>query len=526
MKQVKSMPKNDKINRFVRVAVISTIISMSPFVILSEGMPYKSKISAEVARKPDLPPSDVQKNAVSQKSSTDAGDIPNNEDPAKTETALKGAPQNEVPQKSQPMRIRLKQSEIPDVDPKEPALTLSDCYELALKQSETIAIDAEVIKETEAHFLEAMGTLLPHVSFLSTDNQEEKKTSGGGGSGLQSLTPSKSSQRQFVFTQKLFSGFKEFAAIAGSRSERGQRENEKKRAEQLLLVDVAGAFYLVMEERDDIRTLQRIKGILMSRIKDLRQREALGRSRTSEVVNAKAQLFAVEAEIELVKSQESVARDLLEFLVGKPVGELSNSSDHFPALNGEDYYVSKAEHRFDVNATRCAWELAEKNIIVATSGFLPSVSAQANYYTQRTGFDKDVNWDAALTVNVPVFEGTETLGQVKEAMAQARVSELTYMRTKRLATQEIRDSFTQFKNSVSQYRALKKALNAAEANYYLQKQDYQYSLVNNLDVLQAIQTMQDTRRNYIHTLYQTKRLYWRLLASVDEATLEKTRDAF
>ena len=520
------MFKNTKIKKLVKVAFILTIISISPFVILSEGVSDRSKISAEVAQKPDPAPDSVQKSAIPQRSNAGSGGIQNNEDAGKAEPAIKDAAQNEAPKKSQPMRISLKRSEILDIDPEEPTLTFSDCYELALKQSETIAIDAEVIKETEAHFLEAMGTLMPHVSFLSTDTQEEKKTSGGGGGGLQSLTPSKSSTRQFVFTQTLFSGFKEFAAIAGSRSERGQRENEKKHAEELLLVDVSGAFYLVMEERDDITTLQRIKAILMSRIRDLRQRESLGRSRTSEVVNAKAQLFAVEAEIELVKSQESVARDLLEFLVGKTVGELSDSSDRFPALNGKDYYVSKADHRFDVNATRYAWELAEKNIIIATSGFLPSVNAQANYYTQRTGFDKDINWDAMLTVDVPVFEGTETLGQVKAAMAQAREAELTYMRTKRLARQEIRDSFTQFKNSVSQYRALKKALNAAEANYYLQKQDYQYSLVNNLDVLQAIQTMQDTRRNFIHTLYQTKRLYWRLLASVDEATPEKTHDTF
>jgi len=40
--------------------------------------------------------------------------------------------------------------------------------------------------------------------------------------------------------------------------------------------------------------------------------------------------------------------------------------------------------------------------------------------------------------------------------------------------------------------------------------------VNNLDVLAAIQTLQDAQRNHIHALYEAKRLYWQLRVSVGE----------
>ena len=89
-------------------------------------------------------------------------------------------------------------------------LTLSDCYALALKRSEEIAIRGELIRETEGRFLQALSTALPRASF----ELSEKRQDGSGGSAF---TLKEVPERRFVFSQPLFSGFKEFAAVRGSR---------------------------------------------------------------------------------------------------------------------------------------------------------------------------------------------------------------------------------------------------------------------------------------------------------------------
>ena len=66
--------------------------------------------------------------------------------------------------------------------PAEHALTLSDCYRMSLVQSELIAINADLIKITEAHFLQALSIMLPHVSFQSNDFQQGGNTVGGDAS--------------------------------------------------------------------------------------------------------------------------------------------------------------------------------------------------------------------------------------------------------------------------------------------------------------------------------------------------------
>ena len=103
-------------------------------------------------------------------------------------------------------------------------LTLEEAYALALKQSETIAIQGELLKETEGRFLQALSGALPNASFEASEKRQD-------GTGSSSFTLKKIPERKFVFSQPLFSGFKEFAAMAGARAQRRQRAYDKIRAE-------------------------------------------------------------------------------------------------------------------------------------------------------------------------------------------------------------------------------------------------------------------------------------------------------
>ncbi|MDD5422761.1 MAG: TolC family protein [Candidatus Omnitrophica bacterium] len=402
------------------------------------------------------------------------------------------------------------------------ALTLSDCYDLALKQSEDIAITADRVKETEAHFLQALSIMMPYVSFKSQDLQEEPPDEQF--SALTSLKPTKSSERRFNVTQNLFSGFKALAAMKGSKYERGQRTEEKTHAEQLLLVDVSSAFYSLIERREDLKSLQKIRMALSDRIRELKAREKLGRSRKSEVVNARTQLYSVEASIELVKNQEIIVRQILEFLVGGKITAVKDTYGTPSHLMDEDYYVSLVMERPDVKAAKFAWLYAKKQREVVDSDFLPRVDWEGNYYTQRTGFSKDTDWDVKLTFSVPIFSGTEVLGKSKEYSLKAHESELIFRRTRRKAPYDIREAYVRLKTAISVHNALEKAYKSAKLNYYLQRKDYERSLVNNLEVLAAIQTLENSERDYIQALYEAKRAFWALRIATGEGLLETHYD--
>ncbi len=379
-------------------------------------------------------------------------------------------------------------------------LTLRDCYKLALKESEFIAIDSEQIKIAEAHFLQAFGTLMPQASFSRYDLRQHSPSAP---------QYDRSFEQKFVFTQELFTGFKEFAQMAASKYEKKQNENEKIRAEQLLFANVSDAFYLVLEEREDIKSLEATESAFADRIKELKTRVDLGKSRNSEVVNTEVQLYSIEEQIELAKSQELVARELLEFLLGRPFKEITETDSDF-SLKPEAEYISQAPFRTDVQAADFAWKSDKENIVVARSGFFPAVSLQSDIYGHRASTPTDSKWDALLSINVPIFEGTTTYGQVKEATAKANQSGLLFRRTGREAVQDIHDSYVIAQAAFTRTDILRKALSSAEQNYDLQTQDYKLNVVSNLDVLAAISDLENIRRNFVHTSYEGKRFYWQL----------------
>ena len=403
-------------------------------------------------------------------------------------------PQQEQPQPEQTARL----------------LTLADCFALALKHSEEIAISGERLEETRGRFLQALGSALPDVSFVSTDKRQD-------GTGATAFTLKHIPERRFTFTQPLFTGFKEFAAMAGARAERQERLQEKARAEQLLFVDVADAFTLLTEQRRDLFALETIRTTLLTRIEELEDRRRLGRSRASEVASAEAQLRRVEAELEQVRSAETTARQLLEFLTG--LARLEGVSDQDVALGAlapAETYISKAAARPDVRAAEEAWHLAQHEVSVARADYWPEVDLEGNYYTERVGNAKDVTWDVLLTVDVPIFQGGSAKGAVRSAASRARQAELRFEQTRRAAELNIRDRYALLQAAFARTRALDQARQAAEENYRLQLEDYRLSLVNILDVLGTLRDLEDVRREVIHADYELKRLHWQLLVATGE----------
>lgn len=390
------------------------------------------------------------------------------------------------------------------------ALTLSECYQLALKQSELIAVDAQKIKEAEGRFLQSLGTLLPQVSFAREQTRED----------AQSSSAHNKYEQKFVFQQALFSGFKEFAAISAGKYEKKQSFSEKARAEQLLFADVSDAFYLLFEVRGDLFALETIQQVFSERINELKAREKLGKARASEAVSTETQFYVLLDQIESAKAKELVALQLLEFLVGCPVKEITENGSQF-VLKAESEYMSRADARNDVLAAKYAWLSALKNVAFARSGFFPSVTLEGDYYTHLATAPTDRRWDAVLKISVPIWEGTTTLGFVKEAKAKASETELLFKRAGRIVNQDIHNAYINAQYAFSRLAILEKALKSAELNYTLQKNDYEKNVVNNLDVLTAIQDLADVRRSYNSILYASKRYYLQLQVASGEIPIER-----
>jgi len=273
---------------------------------------------------------------------------------------------------------------------------------------------------------------------------------------------------------------------------------------------------MLLEQQNDVEILKGIRQALEVRITNLKQWVEIGRSRASEESAARAQFEQVNAQIEQVLGQEATARQLLEFLTGKPVGDIMDSPQFPPVPSRLDSYLGKAHLRPDVQAAEEAERVAEKQVSINKAGYWPNAALQGDYYTQRYGISSGIDWDAALLVDVPIFKGGQTEGQVDQAKSQLRQAHLETQLALRSSEQDIRDAYVQLDATLKQETPLENAFKAADESYQGQLQDYRHSRANNIDVLASLQTLENARRDFVRAQSEIKRLYWRLMVATGE----------
>lgn len=383
-------------------------------------------------------------------------------------------------------------------------LSLPECFQLALKQSEALAIQQQKILEAEGRFKKALSGILPDISFVFNEKWQDKQVNAS----------KRLSDYRLTLSQPIFTGFKEQSAITAARFQKEQQQFQQQRVQELIFIDVKDAFYLFLDLQNDVQTLEKTREAFMQRVEELEKREALGRSRLSEVANARLRLSRSEAGLEKAHGDLAVARQFLEFLTGQAINAVRDQEIDEKILTQTKQSLFDIEDRPDVKAAQANFKAAQKNVSVAQSSGYPAVALNGNSYTKRSGSSANVDWDVLLSVDVPVFKGGETAGAIKETKAFARQQELQWQETKRRAKLAIDNALTQFETAMRQQDAFKKAFEAAENNYELQLKDYENNLVNNLDVLQAVTDLEETRREYLNATVTLNSVYWDFIVAI------------
>lgn len=373
-----------------------------------------------------------------------------------------------------------------------PERTLQDCYAAALARSEAVAQQRELVVQAREHVRQAGGAVLPSLAAVAGWQWQENP---GTGTLQQSLAPTTQTTARITATQPLFRGGREYAALRQARRLATAQESTERQAEVQLYKDVAASFYSVLSATRDLANLADQLAAYDARIAELADRERIGRSRTSEVLTARAARASLGAQDVQLRGVLDQARQALAFLTGQPTdAPLADEAGDPPAPDELQTCLAGIEGRPDVVAARARAEAARAGEWVATGAVLPSIDVIGNYYLKRGGVLEDVRWDAQLALTLPLFTGGQTLSRIREAKSQRRQGDLGVALARRSAETEIRAIYDRLLADRGQVAALASAVELAKASYDQQAEEYRQGLVNNLDVLTALNTLQGMRQ--------------------------------
>lgn len=340
---------------------------------------------------------------------------------------------------------------------------------------------------------------------------------GGGSLGSTFVDPDKQ-ESKFTISQPLFQGLKAVGALTGAGSYRQEQKENWIRAKELLYQDVARAFYGFLLYQKELQIIREIHELLRQRIQELEEREKIGRSRLSEVASARTRLKVLEADLAGVKGSLAAVQYLLEFLIGTELQGIRLEDDHSqdPPAGSLLDYLKRADTRSDVKAAQQSVKTAWRGIVVAQSGFWPTLSIDHNQYMRREGFTASIDWDTLFKFDLPLFSGGATVGQLKDSISILKQKKLSFSLARRQAEMEIKQDYEGWRFSREQYLALGEAVKAAEENYELQSDEYRHSLVSNLDVLAALESLHQTRQNANQAYYRMRQDEARLKVAIGE----------
>lgn len=372
--------------------------------------------------------------------------------------------------------------------------TLRETYARALRHSDSVAASAQSLRSAEALYRQALGSSLPELS-LAHDTQWSQRPSGGA--------PGVQHDGMARLSWSGLTGYRELALIKSARATAAQREQLRKRAEQLLLADVAGAFFGLLQARENANATAELLGLAERRLRELQDRVRVGRTREADAIGQEVQVSALRAQLEESERQAQARSDLLAFLVRTPADPTADAQTPPPPGPLEDY-LARLETRPDVRAALAAVEAARGELRAARSGHLPELGLQANRYGYRPASRENNRWDASLSLSLPIFSWGAVQASADAAAAALGTEEYALQAARRQADLELRNAHRDDSSALRQFEIRSRTAALAQRDYELQRNDERRGLVTSLEVLESLNRLNNARLAYNSALLDAR----------------------
>jgi outer membrane protein len=389
------------------------------------------------------------------------------------------------------------------------ALSLEESFRSAKLNMESIKRADAVINQSEEFRKQARAAVLPTISGVGSYTSIDRPV----GAGTNPFLLTRQHSAAIRLNQPLLRGGT-VSAYELAKDNILLARYQKDATEINLYQLIINAYYNLNIAQVDKKNVQELLKYSRERVNEIRDRTNIGRSRKGELVEAEAQLLTAESQFQQTLISLNQAEKNFEFFTRMEPKDIV-ISDTIPKLSGPvSDYLQKVRIRPDILATRQETKIAERQISIAKGGHLPSLDLTSNYYLERTGVLATSDWDVGLAVVIPLFQGGGVVAAVREAAQGKRIAELRSSEALRAAERDMAINYQTIVQLQEQLKSLKLALVKAEEAYRLNKKDYKFGLVTNLDVLQSLNIFIETKRTYNGLVAITHLNYKNLEASI------------
>ncbi len=366
--------------------------------------------------------------------------------------------------------------------------------------------------------------VLPTLAITGSSNDVSRKFTNPESDGIRY----QSNQYALTLNQPLFR-WQNWLQYEQGGLQVAQSEAEFFQASQDLLLRSAQAYFDVLLAEDTVRSLETQRLAIEQQLAQAKAYFEVGTATITDTHEAQARFDLAEAQLIAAKSDHEVKLAALQISTGEAVGKLADLKDGIPMLipqpNQLDHWVQQAETRSpSVQAKSAYTEVAKLEASKQQAGHLPTLDlvgsmGKVHDYTFTGGTPAmgmaDLNQNMiGVQLNIPLFQGGVVSSRARESAANYLAARANLESTKRLAAQSARQSYLGVINGAAQVKALEAAEKSSRLALEANKLGYEVGVRVNIDVLNAEQQVQNTRRDLAKARFETLMAQLKLKAAV------------
>jgi outer membrane protein TolC len=222
----------------------------------------------------------------------------------------------------------------------------------------------------------------------------------------------------------------------------------------------------------------------------------------SEVEHLTQQQRVISLETELSKQKIALAR-----ITGLPPNDAYDITDSVPFADAPPLTLDDAIHqaldrRADIQAAQAQVRAAEHTLAAAHAEHLPSLSVNGNYGAIGTNpAQAKATFSAAATLNIPIWQGGRTEGDIKEARAALAQRQAELEDLKGQVEGDVRNAYLDLQASANQVKLAQRNLQVNKETLDLTRQRFEAGVTDNVEVVQAQESLTSAELDQINSVF-------------------------
>lgn len=364
--------------------------------------------------------------------------------------------------------------------------SLDKCIDYAIENNITVKLRRVDVNSAELEVTDAKSRYLPKVSA----NIGQSWNLGRGLTAQNTYADRNTSNLQWgaSLNLPLFSGLSTTRRVSVAKANLGAIIEQYEAAKEEITINVIGAYLQVLYcmELNDVARYQ----VELS-THELSNRNALleaGKIPEIDMLEAKSQL--AQDEMNLAQTTNDVALAKVDLIQLLELGGIENfdveplSDNDLTILTPDEVYSAALEKNHSLIAARKNITVADRNILLAKSGYLPTLSFNAgissSYYrisdmdNEPFGRQMKNNYSTyfGLSLNIPIFDALSTRNSVRRAKVQKTTAMLNYDDARQRVFKAIQQAYYQADGAKNKLKASEVADETADVAFKAMQEKY------------------------------------------------------